>query len=305
MPAVLAPTAHYRNLIFDSARWAEIELRSGDIVVSTPPKSGTTWTQMLCALLVFDGPEFPQPLEQLSPWIDMLNKPIEDVAAALDAQEHRRIIKTHTPLDGVPLRDDVHYVVVGRDPRDIAVSWDHHMANLDIGRFLELRSGVVDPDDDVLPPMPPIPADPADRFRQFLTDDETPMNLAVVLQHLRVGWELRHRPNVHLVHYSDLRRDLAGELVRLGRALGFRLTPERAGQLAAEASLERMRTRAEEVAPSASQGIWRDPSRFIRAAGRGEWRAWMSPEEEQGYARRVADLVAPDLARWVHHGIAS
>ena len=304
MPTALAPPTRYRNLIFDSARWTEIELRSGDIVVSTPPKSGTTWTQMLCALLVFDGAKFPQPLEQLSPWVDMLNTPIDEVAAALAAQPHRRVIKTHTPLDGLPLRGDVHYVVVGRDPRDVAVSWDHHMANFDIGRFLELRSGVVGPDD-VLPPMPPIPADPADRFRQFLTDDETLMNLAVVLHHLRVGWELRHRTNVHLVHYGDLRRDLPGELLRLGRALGFALTPERAGELAAEASLERMRTRADEIAPSASQGIWRDPSRFMRAAGRGEWRVWMSPEEEQAYARRVADLVEPDLAHWVHHGVVT
>lgn len=304
MPAAIAPTTRYRNLIFDSARWAHIELRSGDIVVSTPPKSGTTWTQMLCALLVFEGPEFPQPLEQLSPWVDMLNKPIAEVAASLDAQQHRRVIKTHTPLDGLPLRDDVHYVVVGRDPRDVAVSWDHHMANFDIGRFLELRSRVVGPDD-VIPPMAPLPTEPADRFRRFLTDDdESLMNLAVVLQHLRVGWELRHRPNVHLVHYGDLRRDLAGELLRLGRALGFALTPERADELAAEASLEEMRNRADEVAPSASQGIWRDPSRFIRTAGRGEWRAWMSPEDEQDYARRIAELVEPDLAHWVHHGTA-
>ena len=46
----------YHSLIADNARWDGFELRAGDVIISTPPKSGTTWTQMLCALLIFDGP---------------------------------------------------------------------------------------------------------------------------------------------------------------------------------------------------------------------------------------------------------
>lgn len=303
MSVTTPPAVRYRNLIFDSARWQEIALRPGDIVISTPPKCGTTWTQMLCALLVFDGPDLPAPLEQLSPWVDMLNRPVGEVRELLDAQEHRRIIKTHTPLDGVPLHPEVDYVVVGRDPRDVAISWDHHVANLDLGRFLELRAAVVDPDDDPLPPLAPPPADPAERFREFLTsEDDSGPTLALVLHHLGTAWERRHLPNVHLVHYGDLRRDTAGELLRLGCALGFDLAPERAAELAAEASLERMRERVEEVAPSASQGIWRDTTRFLRTGGTGEWQVWSTPELDEFYRQRVEALSAPDLARWVHEG---
>lgn len=303
MSATEVPVTRYRNIIFDSARWSGIDLRPGDIVISTPPKCGTTWTQMLCALLVFDGPDYPAPLEQLSPWIDMLNKPISEVRATLDAQKHRRILKTHTPLDGIPLRPDVDYVVVGRDPRDVAVSWEHHMANLDLGRFLELRASAVDPDDDWVPPLPAIADDPIARFRQFITSgDEGTLTLADVLQHLEVAWNRRHLPNVHLVHYRDLRHDAARELVRLARALGFSLTHDRARELAAEAGLERMRDRADDIVPSASLGLWHDNSRFIRTGGQGEWRAWMTPEEEQQYWQRIGSLVGPDLSRWVHAG---
>jgi hypothetical protein len=300
---VLSPTTRYRTIVADSSRWSEIELRAGDIVISTPPKSGTTWTQMLCALLVFDGPKFPAPLDLLSPWVDMLTRPIHEVRADLDAQEHRRIIKTHTPLDGLPLRADVHYVVVGRDPRDVAVSWEHHMANLDLGRLLELRAQVVDPDDDWYPPLPPSAADAEGRFRQFVeSDDDGLVTLAAVLQHLETAWTRRHEPNVHLVHYDDLRRDPAGELLRLGRALGFSLTPERAVELAAEATLERMQSRADEVVPNASQGLWNDTSRFLRAGGRGEWRSWVTTEDATRYRQRVEALVSTDLADWVHAG---
>src|SRR5690349_24298629 len=106
------PRTRYRSIVADSARWDGFEYRSGDIVISTPPKCGTTWTQMLCALLIFDGPEFPAAMDQMSPWLDACNRPLADVWTSLAVQGHRRFIKTHTPLDGIPQHPDVTYLVV-------------------------------------------------------------------------------------------------------------------------------------------------------------------------------------------------
>ena len=103
-----APRTRYRSIIADSARWDGFTFRPGDVVISTPPKCGTTWTQMLCALLIFDGPAFPAPLGDISLWLDMCIRPLAEVMAAYAAQTHRRFIKTHTPLDGLPLYADVH-----------------------------------------------------------------------------------------------------------------------------------------------------------------------------------------------------
>src|SRR5215218_9509135 len=138
-----APRTRYRSISADSARWDGFAFRPGDVVISTPSKSGTTWTQMLCALLIFDGPMFPAPLEDVSPWLDNCLRPLVDVTADLAAQTHRRFIKTHTPLDGLPLHADVTYLVVGRDPRDVAISFEHHLANMDFEHFLELRAAAV------------------------------------------------------------------------------------------------------------------------------------------------------------------
>ncbi|MGH3263373.1 MAG: hypothetical protein ACRDNS_15425 [Trebonia sp.] len=54
----------------DSGRWLDFPFRVGDIVVSTRSKSGTTWMQMICALLVFGGPEMQEQLGRLSPWFE-------------------------------------------------------------------------------------------------------------------------------------------------------------------------------------------------------------------------------------------
>ena len=72
---------------------------------------------MICALLVLQTTTFEQSLDLISPWLDMLTRDLESVRADLDAQTHRRFIKTHTPFDGLPHHPDVTYICVGRDPR--------------------------------------------------------------------------------------------------------------------------------------------------------------------------------------------
>jgi hypothetical protein len=83
--------------IEDSTRWDDLTLRPGDIVISARSKHGTTWIQMICALLIFQDAQLPSPLWQLSPWYDWRHLPAADVRAQLDGQRHRRFIKTHTP----------------------------------------------------------------------------------------------------------------------------------------------------------------------------------------------------------------
>ena len=116
---------------------------AGDIVIDTPPKAGTTWTQRICSLLVFGTPHLDNPLTTISPWLDMLTRPLQDVLDDLEAQTHRRFIKTHIPLDGLPFDERVTYICVGRDPRDLALSWDSHMANTDFDAAVKSLVGQV------------------------------------------------------------------------------------------------------------------------------------------------------------------
>ena len=46
----------YQSPDEDSARWLGFPFRDGDIVISTRSKTGTTWVQMICALLIFGVP---------------------------------------------------------------------------------------------------------------------------------------------------------------------------------------------------------------------------------------------------------
>src|SRR5262245_17758689 len=98
---------------------------------------------MICALLVFQSPSFGEALDVISPWLDMLTRDRDSVLADLDAQQHRRFIKTHTPLDGLPWDPRVTYIEVGRDLRDVFLSWDNHMENMDIVNVIAAREKAV------------------------------------------------------------------------------------------------------------------------------------------------------------------
>ena len=297
----------YRTRMVDSSRWARFAHRPGDIVISTPPKCGTTWTQMLCALMIFDGPDFPAQLDAMSPWLDLMIRSEYEVFATYERQTHRRFIKTHTPLDGLPLRDDVHYLVVGRDPRDALVSWEHHLDNMDFDVILDSRRAAVGLEDldEFDPPRRPDP-DPAVRFCEFVEADWSPaefVTLANMLHHLHTGWERRRKPHVGLFHYLDLRRDLVAEMRRMADLCGFDAEPARLGELAAEAGIERMRARADDLTPDISTSDhWKDRTQFFRAGTAGEWAQRTTADDRRRYDERVAALVPTDLARWVHAG---
>jgi aryl sulfotransferase len=297
----------YRSVVYDSARWERLALREGDIVISTPPKCGTTWMQRLCALLIFDTEELERPLTEISPWLDMLTSDIESIVALLGAQTHRRFIKTHTPLDGLPWDERVTYLCVGRDPRDVALSWDNHLANFDLEAFLAAREAAVGLDDlaGVTMPEPP-PRDPLERFWSWSLRDaivtEDLFGLAGLFHHLGTFWARRDDPNIALFHYADLSADLPGQLARLAEVLGINRPAARIAELAGAATFERMRARATDFAPEVTHRIWRSNEQFFHRGLNGQWRELLDEKDLARYEARVTELAPPDLAAWVHHG---
>jgi aryl sulfotransferase len=302
--------ARYRTPMEDSTRWDGFEFRPGDIVIGSPSKSGTTWTQMICALLIFQTPDLPAPLTTLSPWIDMRVRPKEEVWESLAAQRHRRFIKTHTPFDGLPIDPRATYITVGRDPRDVAISLRSHGKNLKRDVIGELIRGAQpgDAPDDA-------PADGVDErdqlderdyvLRWIDNDDPPSENLdslrGLVWQQGR-AWELRAEPNVVLLHYTELSDDLAGQMRWLAGHLGIEVAEDRWPALVEAATFDRMKQRADDLAPDENLDYIRDKERFFRSGTSGEWQKVLTDADQAHYDERMAELAEPGLAAWLHHG---
>ncbi len=91
-----------QDLTMDSTRWDDFKFRDGDIVIGTWAKSGTTWTQQIIGQLIFNGEEGLAVMD-LAPWIDFRVAPLEHVLEIVEAQTHRRFVKTHLPADALSI----------------------------------------------------------------------------------------------------------------------------------------------------------------------------------------------------------
>ena len=286
---------------FDSLRWDRFKPRPGDIIVCTPVKSGTTWTQMLCALLVHQSPVFPEPLTKLSRWLDRDSEPIEDVIAAYEAQEHRRIIKTHTPLDGLPYYEEASYVFCGRDPRDVFLSMTDHMENMSPETLAEiLRKSDAPLDFQVLNDRNLVfPLWITTGAHEWMRDG---FPFGSVFDLTKSYWDYRHLPNLFFWHYADLMADLDTEARRLSAFLGIPVDASRWPSLIAAASYDAMKDRADELAPGAHFGEWKENKEFFRMARMGQWREILTPENQALYDRVSAEIAEPSMKAWLEGG---
>jgi aryl sulfotransferase len=304
------PLARYTDSVYDSSRWEGFELRQDDIVISCPQKSGTTWVQMITALLVFQTPELPAPLPAISPWLDILVSSRRELVERLDAQSHRRFIKTHTPLAGLPMAQGVTYICVGRDPRDAALSLDDHLANMNVAELPAVLAEAAAADGRPMP-APPAPHDPdldqSDRARmwRWILDD-TPATrsgptLRAALEHVKGFWDRRDADDIVLLHYEDLRADLEGEMRQLAVRLSIEVPEDRWPSLVGAASFDAMRHRASAIVPYAEKHAWFDDAAFFKKARSGAWREVLdSHDDVRRYSDRIATLAPPDLCAWLH-----
>ena len=284
----------YDSDIDDNRRWLGFTLRDGDVVVSTRSKHGTTWVQMLCLQLVLQGADLPGPLGEVAPWVDWRGEPLADLDARLARQPHRRVLKTHTPLDGVPIDPRATYVVVGRHPLDAAASLYHQADNIDRDRVAQLM-GEAPP-----PPRPPRPSE-ADWVRAWASDESTTEKWqdspAGVLHHLSDAWARAGHQPVLLLHYADLLAQPAVEVRRLATALSLDVTDGEVARVVDASGFQRMRARAGTLAPGG--GTFKDPAAFFRSGGATRGRDLLGLAEQEAFESRCHTLAPSPVVDWL------
>lgn len=314
MPKLLrAPTREVRTPVLDSRRWDGFEPRDGDIIIGTFSKSGTTWTQRIVDCLVFQSPDI-RPFGDMSPWLDStVFNSIEDDLATLRAQTHRRFIKSHLPFDALPLWDTVKYIHVGRDGRDASLSWQNHIRGTSPEfrqRVIEQAMQLASADSARLPSqrMAPIPEDPREFLVQWLDrleaapPDGPDVNEPTFFGFEMTYWRERRRPNLLLVHYDDLQKNLATEMRRISAFLEIETPEALLPKLVEAASFAFMKTHGDALFPKLGLTFDRGAERFINRGQSGVWRKYMTPEDVERYEAISARRASPALAAWLALG---
>lgn len=282
----------YLGPLTDNRRWDMVDIRPDDIFVVTPPKCGTTWTQTIVALLLSGDPDVETELSVKMPWGDIRIREMSEVAARLAAMTHRRSMKSHTPMDGLPLDEQAHYICVFRHPLDAHFSYRKHVRNIPMSWFDTWY-----PEDDA----------EGITFRRFLDGgaegfDGDAMPLAHIIQHYKAAAALADRPNVSLLHYADMSKDLAGTFAKLADVLNISHPPEVLAQLVQAATFDNMKANAARYAPSGGKGFMKSDSDFFHSGTSGKWDGKLTEAELTAYDAMMDAHLTPGERAWLEFG---
>jgi len=306
-----ASTRAVRTPVMDSSRWDTFAPRPDDVVIATYPKCGTTWTQRIIDLLVFQDPA-PRPITDTSVWLDArFFAPLEEDLATLEAQSHRRFIKTHLPFDALPIYDAVKYIHVARDGRDAFMSWHNHVRGFT--PKAKMAIGAVIMGDPLLAPMlaggppPEPPEDPQVFFQSWIeaAEREPRTGPGAELSYFdfeNTYWRERGRENLLFVHYNDLKADLVGEMRRISDFLEIDTPTDRLATLAEAARFDVMKANGAALLPKLATYFDHGSERFLNKGSNGRWRDVLTEDDLARYDAVFRRKTSPSCADWLEHG---
>ena len=283
------------NHHFDSSIWNDFKFRGDDIIIATYAKSGTTWMQQIVAQMLFGG-DPTLPVAEMSPWLDLRVPPKAVKLLEVEAQTHRRILKTHLPVDALVFSPQAKYIYVARDGRDVVWSLYNHHANANAHWYAALN----DSPGRVGPPIAPPPTDIRQYWHDWLDQDGHPF--WPFWDNLRSWWQIRALPNVLFVHFNALKRDMPGEMRRIAAFLDIPIIESRWTDIVSYCSFDWMKQNAAISVPLGGAFWDGGAATFINKGVNGRWADTLTSEDSVEYEGRAERELGKDCARWLATG---
>jgi aryl sulfotransferase len=216
--------------------------------------------------------------------------------SAVEAQTLRRFLKTHLPIDALVFSPKAQYLYIGRDGRDVVWSLynNHATANAEWYKALNDTPGLVGP------PIEP----PAASIRQYYHDwlDRDGHPFWPFWENVKSWWDIRHLPNVSLVHFARLKEDMPGQIRRIAAFLGIPIEESKWAAILEHCSFEYMKQHATKSVPLGG-AFWDGGAQtFIHKGMNGRWRELLSREESAKYEHMALETLGEPCAHWLAIG---
>lgn len=277
---------------FDSTIWNDFQFRADDIIIASYAKSGTTWLQQIVAQLVFGGAEGID-VAEMSPWLDLRIPPKEIKLPIVEAQTHRRFLKTHLPVDALVFSPQAKYLYIVRDGRDVVWSLYNHHANANDAYYEALNNTP----GRVGPPLEKPPGSVLEYFRAWLEQDGYPF--WSYWQNIKSWWEIRNLPNVMLLHYAELKRDMPAQIRRIAEFLEITIDESKWLDILEHCSFDYMKKHAAKSAPLGGV-FWEGGAQtFIHKGTNGRWKDILTEADIARYEATALQNLGSECANWL------
>ncbi|MEZ0353380.1 sulfotransferase domain-containing protein [Mycobacterium sp. pR1184] len=301
---LIAPTRVLRDYLSDSSVWADFLAQGGfvegDIVVADPFKAGTTWTQRIVQQILHNGVENEGGLSDTSPWLDSSWGNHAGMLNVLKQQReagNRRVMKSHLPADALPIGPEARYVFVGRNGKDLGISFHNYLYNFSESTMSAINRIHAEWSGDSTPLV--IPEDMQAFFDLWL--DTGGYGCCDLLDIMQSWWKLRDEPNVLLLHYQQLKDDLAGQIVRLAEFFGIDPASLRMDDIVKHSSFEYMSGRAEKMAPFNGEHM-SSAKAFFHKGPKRDYRSELTPAQAERFDRVALEKLGAECAQWLETG---
>ncbi len=218
---------------FKEKAYADYHHREQDVIITTYPKSGTTWMKQIAVQIGYLGAGEYKHIDDVVPWPDKL-VPIEgpelnDISVLSDSPTGIHVIKSHLEADYIPYDTGVKCICVIRDPKDTLVSVVHFENGFNKLLF-----------DHTVPVEEWVAAFQTDRFIYqpwaMLTDS---------------WWKLKDQDNVLIMLYEDMKKDPTATIKTVADFLQVELTEDQFNNVLEKSSFSYMKANDDKFAPPA------------------------------------------------------
>ncbi len=286
-----------KNIVEPDARWGEshpmhdpyvlanFQSRPTDVLITTPPKAGTTWMQQILHQMRTGGDDSFASIDKVVPWLEIKRsgKSWQEVLQYYESLAEPRVFKTHCTAEQTPGIGTASIILSSRDPRDCCVSFYHHLMNMT--------------DEAQAQADMPIP----ESFEQHV---EQWLEYAAWYRNVKSWWPYFGQPKVLWLRYQDMKSDLSATVDDIADFLKWSMTEEQKQRVLEYSSFDWMKAHDKKFSSQGNNGkqVFK-PGKFVRQGKVGSYKDLMSPEQEQRIMNKASEMFEPECLRFLELGV--
>lgn len=260
---------------------ANFTARKSDVLITTPPKAGTTWMQQILHQLRTGGDESFSSIDKVVPWLERsrTGKSWQQVIDYYESLPEPRLFKTHCTAEQTPGIGTAHIVLTSRDPRDCCVSFYHHLLNMTDEACM--NANITRPES----------------FEAYI---ERWLDSAVWYRNVKSWWLYFDHEKVLWLRYQDMKSDLPASIDQIVDFLGWDVTPAQKEAAIKCSSFEWMKRHDEKFSSQGDSGkpLFKS-GQFIRQGKVGKYKEEMSQEQELQILDKAGETLEPECLKFL------
>ncbi len=260
---------------------ANFSARTTDVLITTPPKSGTTWMQQILHQLRSGGDTDFKAIDDVVPWLERQRKgqSWQQILQDFEKLPDPRVFKTHCTAEQTPGIGTAKIILTSRDPRDCCVSFYHHIMNLT--------------DEARIKKEMPCP----DSFEQHV---DMWLEFASWYRSMKSWWPYYDHPDVLWLRYQDLKNDLSTAVDQITAHLSWSVTAEEKEKVLKYSSFAWMKANDEKFSGQGADDkpVFK-PGKFINQGKIGSYKNLMTADQEARILSRAKETLAAECLKFL------